>query len=111
MINARRTARIGVGDGGNKLLLRRIRAQGNLAEYVPFTLLLMLTVEMMGGSAWLLYVLGTMLLIGRVSHAYGVSREPEPLQFRQAGILLTFAVIFVAALADVMLAISANLAG
>ena len=41
VIGARRSAKVPVGDGGNTVLLRRMRVHANFAEYVPFALLLM----------------------------------------------------------------------
>lgn len=104
VIAARKSARIGIGDKGNAALLRRMRVHGNFAEYVPLTLLLLLMLELMGGTPWLLWVLGAALLIGRLLHAYGVSREPEPLVFRMTGMILTFSTLVIAALADLVLA-------
>jgi uncharacterized protein len=41
VIRQRRGARVAIGDGGDKLLLRRMRVHANFAEYVPFALVLM----------------------------------------------------------------------
>jgi uncharacterized protein len=50
-------------------------------------------------TALLVHALGLTLLVGRLSHAYGVSQEPETLTFRVTGVALTFAAIGVAAVA------------
>jgi uncharacterized membrane protein YecN with MAPEG domain len=42
----RRTARVGLGDGNNPDLLKRIRVHANAVEYVPLYLLLMLILEL-----------------------------------------------------------------
>ena len=63
-----------LGDGGNPLLLRRIRAHGNFAEYVPFILLMMGVLELSHYSAYLLHALGIALLIARLLHGYAVIR-------------------------------------
>ncbi|MHA7774434.1 MAPEG family protein [Roseibium sp. M-1] len=109
VIAVRKSERIGIGDKGNLALLRRMRVHSNFAEYVPIALLLLLMLEMMGGAPWLLWTLGAALLAGRVLHAYGVSRDPEPLIFRMTGMVLTFAMIAIAALADLVLSVNGNL--
>lgn len=99
VIFARRDARIGIGDGGNSDVLRRMRVQANFAEYVPIALILLALAESLGSSSKLLHALGVTLLIGRLCHAYGVSQLKETLAFRQIGMLATFAVLITAALA------------
>jgi len=64
--------KVGIGDGGNPILARAIRAQGNFVEYVPLALLLILLVELAGFSAWVVHALGVLLLGGRVWHAQGL---------------------------------------
>jgi hypothetical protein len=97
VIFARRDARIAIGDGGSDLLRRRMRVHANFAEYAPFALVLIGLAESLGNPALLLHGLGLGLLAGRIAHAYGVSQEPEPLIFRQFGMILTFAVIGITA--------------
>ena len=46
VIGKRRVARISLGDGGDRGLLRRQRAHANFAEYVPLALILMICAEM-----------------------------------------------------------------
>lgn len=68
----RSTEKIGIGDGGNELLMRRMRAQLNFAEQTPLTLLLLAAVEAAGkGGVWLA-PLGGLFLLGRVAHAIGM---------------------------------------
>ncbi len=88
-----------IGLGEAEGLLRASRAHGNFAEYVPFALVLILLLEQGGAALWLLHGLGVALLLGRLSHAWGISRLPERLLFRQLGMLMTFGVLGVAALA------------
>ena len=109
VIRARGTEHIGLGDQGNEHLIRRMRAHSNCIEYVPFALLLMLMLELMGSSTWLLYGLGFTLLIGRIGHAYGFGREPELGNLRVAGMILTISVIAVAALANLVLSMNSAL--
>ena len=90
--------RIGVGDGGNPVMLRAMRVHSNFAEYVPIALLLMFFAESLGTKPWMMHALGIALVIGRCSHAYGVSQVKENYRFRVLGMSLTFAVIVVASL-------------
>ena len=55
-----------LGDGGNPLMLRRIRAHANFAEYVPMILVMMGFLELNGQPKWEIHLLGAMLLIARL---------------------------------------------
>ena len=80
-----------VGDGGNIDMLVAMRRHGNMAEYMPFAVLMMALGELMGlGAAWL-HVAGVALVAGRLVHPFGVTRENSPLAPRVAGVLATFA--------------------
>ena len=59
VIGGRRMAGVGLGDGGNRLLLRKTRAHGNFAEYVPFALILMALAELQAGPGWVVHLLRT----------------------------------------------------
>ena len=91
----------------HRLVERAVRAHGNFAEYAPFALLLLALLEGLGLPAWWLHALGTTLVAGRLSHAWGISQEPEALPWRVAGMVLTFAVLGVAAAALLSLALAA----
>ena len=99
VIKLRRRFQIGLGTRGEAALERAIRVHANFAEYVPFTLLLLFFAEYNGLSPLYLHLLCLTLLLGRLSHAYGVSQTKEPLQFRVLGMALTFSVISLAAVA------------
>lgn len=97
VIRRRRALKVGIGDAGDKYLLRAMRVHSNFAEYTPLALLLLLALELQVFYSWALHVLGATLVIGRLLHAYGVSQTREQLQFRMAGMACTFAVMLVAA--------------
>lgn len=90
--------KIALGDGGDKRLLRATRVHGNFAEYVPMTLLLIFMFELDGGSAGWIHALCAVLLVGRVSHAYGVAQVDEDFRFRVFGMASTFTSMVGAAL-------------
>lgn len=99
----RRSAQVALGDGGDKLLRRAIRVQGNFAEYVPFALLLLAMAELNGLGALWLHTLGAVLLVGRVVHAVGVSQPGEDLRLRVTGMVSTFGVLVSAAIVNLLL--------
>ena len=71
VIGARRSAQVVLGDGEDPKLQRRIRVHANFAEYVPLALILMACAESVKTPAVLLHAIGVVLLLARVSHAYG----------------------------------------
>ena len=89
--------RVGLGDGGQPDLVRAIRVQANFVEYVPVALLLLLCVDLVGDPKWIVHVLGILLLVGRVLHAYGLSRNSNESFGRASGTVLTLVVIVVGA--------------
>ncbi|MDO9269717.1 MAG: MAPEG family protein [Methylobacter sp.] len=72
VIKLRRKNRVSVGDGGNEELQLAIRAHSNAVEYIPVTLMLLLTLELNGAPKILIHILGAALLIGRILHAMGL---------------------------------------
>ncbi len=101
VIGARRASNVGLGDGGNRVLLRRQRVHGNCAEYVPLAILLMALAELQNTPTWTLHLIGALLMAGRVVHAYGVSQEPEQIKLRAIGMTLTFAALITGAMTNV----------
>ncbi len=93
VVNARRTHKIDIGDGGNEDLMRAIRVQGNFTEYVPLILLLILMIEMNGNDAMVIHGLGGALIISRILHAMGLSRSSGISTARFVGILGTWMVL------------------
>ena len=103
VILVRRSERVSLGDGGNRDLERRIRAQGNCAEYAPMGLILILLAELQGGPGWVIHLLGITLVLGRVMHGLALSAKQYAL--RVPGMALTLIVIAAAALVVLGLAI------
>lgn len=96
---------IGIGDGGDAALTRRIRVQGNFIEYVPIGLVLLALLELGGLGATWLWTFGGVLLAARVLHAFGLSRSAGSSPGRALGALLTFADLVAMALAGLWLAL------
>ena len=96
VVRMRFKTKIKLGDGGNLELLSAIRAHGNFAEYVPFALLLIAILNMQGMDHNWIHGLGFMLIAGRITHAYSISKDI--LKLRPIGMGLTFACIAIAGL-------------
>ncbi|WP_375265884.1 MAPEG family protein [Planktotalea sp.] len=94
----RRGNKISMGDNGDNSLLKRMRAQGNFAEYAPFGLLLLALVELSDAPNIAVHLLGLMLLSGRLLHAWGFSASPPVMNGRVLGMVLTLTMILFSAL-------------
>jgi uncharacterized membrane protein YecN with MAPEG domain len=76
-------------DGGDQILMRRMRAHGNFTETVPITLLAMAAAELSGAPHWLLWGGGALLLTGRSLHLATLMRSGWGIG-RAIGMILTF---------------------
>ncbi len=94
----RRRLEVGIGDGDQPILARAIRVHSNYAEYVPLSLILLYFLENQVGVSLWIHVLCSTLLIGRITHAFGVSQVEENYRYRVIGMALTFTVIISASL-------------
>jgi len=82
----RHKAQVIHGDGGNPLLMQRMRAQSNFIENTPLTLILVGLIELSGrGGAWLAPV-AAVFILGRVAHGFGMD-NPGPNPARMIGTL------------------------
>jgi len=84
---------VGLGDGGKPELLQAIRMHGNFIENVPIALVVLLALELTGTASWLLHTMGAALVIGRILHAWGLSRSAGESFGRAAGTVLTWTMI------------------
>ena len=105
VIRKRRQHKLGIGTGRNKSVDRTMRVHANFAEYVPFALLLITLLELKKANAMLLSALCSVLLVGRLVHAFGVSMENERFICTVSGMVMTFTAILTAALANVAVVI------
>lgn len=98
VMRQRQRTKTGFGTGGHLSLEQAIRVHGNFVEYVPLILLLMLMLALTGLGALWLHLMGIALTIGRVLHAWGLSRSAGESFGRAAGTGLTWLVLIAAAL-------------
>ncbi|MBA4351270.1 MAG: hypothetical protein C0427_08485 [Rhodobacter sp.] len=98
VIAVRRSQRINLGDGNDPDMLRRMRAHGNFAEYVPLGLLLLLIAEQQGTAALWLHLTGLLLLAGRLAHGLNFTYALKSMLLRTGGMALTFASLIIGAI-------------
>lgn len=72
VVEQRRQHHIGLGDGGNEMLLRRMRVHANAMENLPLQLILLVLLEASGGPAWAVHAGGLAIVVGRVLHMLGM---------------------------------------
>ena len=101
VIQRRIEGRIAHGDGDDAELILRMRVHANFNEYVPLALILLALAEMQSAPGWVVHLLGAGLLVGRLGHAWGMSQTPGKPLGRGGGTVLTYAVLLVAALANI----------
>ena len=89
VVMRRLSAKIGVGDGGDHDMIRRVRAHANAAETLPIGLLLLLLVELNQTQPLIVHLFGITLIVGRLLHAWGLSRYAGTSPGRLIGMVLT----------------------
>lgn len=89
-VMARRLShKIGIGDGGDHEMVKRVRAHANAVEYLPLALLLLGGMELNGYPDTVIHGFGLTLLVSRLLHAWGLSRSSSASPGRFVGILFT----------------------
>lgn len=98
----RQAGKIMYGDGGNELLMRRMRAHANFIENAPLALILIGAIELAGkGGNWLAIV-GAAFMLARVAHGLGMDgRQP----LRTVGTLVTMLTLLGLAVVAVLIAL------
>jgi uncharacterized protein len=85
---------VGLGDGGQDGLLRRIRMHGNLAENAPIFLILLGLVESAGYRERLVLTIAVAFVLARFAHAFGLSRSAGASKPRTLGATATAICIY-----------------
>jgi uncharacterized membrane protein YecN with MAPEG domain len=94
--NYRFKSKISLGDGGDHELRNRVRAHGNFIENVPIALLLILLNDLDGAQDTALVVMGSILLVSRVSHYLTIVTSRLPWVLRPLSMLGTLGTILIA---------------
>ena len=89
VIRFRQSGGASLGDGGDKALQRRIRAQANLTEYAPLFVVLIALLELQRGNVAVLALLSVAFLLGRLAHGYALAFTDGNVIGRVGGMGLT----------------------
>jgi uncharacterized membrane protein YecN with MAPEG domain len=90
VVHWRFTHKIGLGHGEDRKLERRIRVHANAVENLPLALILLGGMELNGYDDRIIHAFGATLLLSRMAHAWGLSRNPGTSKGRFLGTLFTF---------------------
>ncbi|MDH4274255.1 MAG: MAPEG family protein [Gammaproteobacteria bacterium] len=102
----RKKEKVGVGDGKNHTLIRLKAAHENAVDNIPIFLILFAVFEYNGGSSIILHFTGSLFLVARLLHAYGMSLHPGLSFGRLSGIFVSW--ICILSLAVLLLALAAT---
>lgn len=105
VVRLRRGRRVGLGDGGDRELLRRIRVHANFIEYVPMLLVLLALLELAGLDGRVVGALGVVLFVARLMHAQGLGSSEGVSTGRFWGTLMTWIVLLAASVLAIGLAL------
>ncbi|MBU1383487.1 MAG: MAPEG family protein [Alphaproteobacteria bacterium] len=92
-IFTRRRLAVSFGDGGHAELTAASRAFGNAAEYIPPCLVILVLLALLRFQPVWVHLIGGGMLLGRILHAWGLSRPKQPSFGRMAGMILTQAAL------------------
>jgi uncharacterized membrane protein YecN with MAPEG domain len=90
--------KIGLGDGGDRELLKRVRAHANAIENMPPALILLGGMELNGYTNGLIHGFGGVLLVSRAAHAWGLSHSSGTSRGRVMGSVFTWVLMVAMAL-------------
>ncbi len=93
VVRRRQAAKVFMGDGGDKGVVRALREQANFVEYVPLALVQLTLTAALGAPAWLIHLFGLPLLAARAVHAWHFVQDDAPGWQRFWGTLITWIVM------------------
>lgn len=91
----------GEGHATDRDLRRAERILSSFVEYVPLSLILLILIELGGAPPMVLHSLGSILVAGRVMHAYGSNQIVGAGLMRFLGAQLTFLMLTISSFACV----------
>jgi uncharacterized membrane protein YecN with MAPEG domain len=102
VIQLRKLHNISLGSVANDELERAIRARANFLEYVPLSLLLMVSLELNDAPLVLVMMLGMFLFLGSYLHAKYMNQAEALFAERVKGMQFTFFALALLALSNII---------
>ena len=96
VVRQRQRHHVLIGDGGVPDVQQAVRAFGNAAEYVPASIGALAILAVVGAQPMVVHALGFIFLLGRLVHAWGISRNLGTTWGRAGGTMLTWLAFLVA---------------
>ncbi len=100
VIKQRRKHHISIGDGGVDDLKIAMAIQSNAVEYIPISLILILSLEYNNANIWLVHSLGVLFLLSRFIHPWSILTEN--LKWRVISMQITFYTIIALAVLNII---------
>mgnify|MGYP001598113494 CR=1 FL=1 len=97
IIKIRRRLKVVYGDGNEPALAKAMRGHANFVETTSFGLIVLAALAMMGAPVGVMHVIGALLFIGRILHAWKFLTDGAPVAARKFGMLFTLASLIVGA--------------
>jgi uncharacterized membrane protein YecN with MAPEG domain len=104
---ARVRTRTEIGDGADPAMLGPLRAHANNTEYVPMAILLLLVLYALGANLIVIHAVGGTLTLGRILHAFGLSRNVGTSAPRFLGMIFTWLSYIIAIVTTLWLSLAA----
>ena len=105
VIALRRRLKVVYGDGGQPELTKAMRGHANFVETASFGLIVLAALTMMNAATGMMHILGALLLIGRILHAWKFMTNDAPIWARQFGMLFTLLSLIIGAAYAILLAV------
>jgi len=80
----------------NRILEKAIRGHANAIETIPFAVILLGLLEVSNTNSAILWILASMLFLGRVMHAIYFLKDGTSFKYRRIGMALTLAYYIIA---------------
>ena len=101
VVRARVKTQTLIGDGGKPAMAGPLRAHANNTEYVPMALLLLFMLLGLQADVGVIHAVGGTLTLGRLLHAFGLTRSVGASWPRLVGMILTW-ISFIIGIAAVL---------
>jgi len=85
-----------IGDDGVPELTQAVRAFGNATEYAPAGIAALAILAVAGANPLVVHGVGALLFLGRLAHAWGLSRSTGVSIGRLAGTIMTWLAFLIA---------------